>query len=190
MKKIIAVAVMSLMLTGCASMAELEKRSDGLAAYPTIQYDKFHGTEIVKSYETTRVTKPYDKLKLKSCLYEVVRNDIMVHTDNTYGITSLEAGGHIIDKVKKNSAEFSGNFEQTVTTHTILGSTPFDQYVKYKGLMYNANGNTHFIFTGLSIKPKSGGEFPMWSRKTNSPEESIKELDVIATDIADCLNDE
>ncbi|CTW11972.1 Uncharacterised protein [Escherichia coli] len=188
-KKIGVIAAVAL-LSGCASMAELEKRSDGLSAYPGIKYEQFQGYEIVSSYTTTKATRPYNKLKMQSCLYDTVRNDIMVHTDAFNEIKDLEAGGRIVERARSNSAIFSGNFEQTITLRTIVGDTPYTQYVKYKGIALPSGDKTQFTFTGLSVKPKSGGEHPLWSRKTNSPEESIKELDKLADEIADCLNDE
>ncbi|HAY9237512.1 TPA: hypothetical protein JNF51_003655 [Shigella sonnei] len=188
-KKIGVIAAVAL-LSGCASMAELEKRSDGLSAYPGIKYEQFQGYEIVSSYTTTKATRPYNKLKMQSCLYDTVRNDIMVHTDAFNEIKDLEAGGRIVERARSNSAIFSGNFEQTITLRTIVGDTPYTQYVKYKGIALPSGDKTQFTFTGLSVKPKSGGEHPLWSRKINSPEESIKELDKLADEIADCLNDE
>lgn len=172
MFKKIGVIAAVVLLSGCASMAELEKRSDGLSAYPGIKYEQFQGYEIVSSYTTTKATRPYNKLKMQSCLYDTVRNDIMVHTDAFNEIKDLEAGGRIVERARSNSAIFSGNFEQTITLRTIVGDTPYTQYVKYKGIALPSGDKTQFTFTGLSVKPKSGGEHPLWSRKTNSPEES------------------
>ncbi|EEW8138783.1 hypothetical protein D5Z79_11130 [Escherichia coli] len=113
MFKKIGVIAAVVLLSGCASMAELEKRSDGLSAYPGIKYEQFQGYEIVSSYTTTKATRPYNKLKMQSCLYDTVRNDIMVHTDAFNEIKDLEAGGRIVERARSNSAIFSGNFEQT-----------------------------------------------------------------------------
>ncbi len=193
MFKKLLVTTIALLLSGCAGMMEYEKRSEGLSAYPTVQYEQFMGNEIVKSYETSRVTKPYDKLKMKACLYEVVKNDVML--DYEYGrynqkrATGVSGGGRIIDKVKSDSAFFQGNFEQLVYIETPLGSSNDNRHVLYNGLMFKDGENkTTFIFSGLRLH--SGlSEHPLWSRKMNVPEKAIEGLNGLADDIADCLND-
>lgn len=189
MFKKLLVTTIALLLSGCAGMMEYEKRSEGLSAYPTVQYDQFMGNEIVKSYETSRVTKPYDKLKIKSCLYEVVDNDLILNDDNLGNKKLFSGGGHIIDKVKNDSAMFSGNFKQRVYITTPLGSSNMNRHVLYNGLMFKDGENkTTFFFTGLSVNSGSG-DVPLWSRQVSAPEKAIEGLNELADDIADCLND-